>query len=186
MDAITKILPLVGIGTAGAGLVGNIMNSIQRGKVASQAEKNASLTPGQLGSMVSSATQPLDRSLIEMVQNSVQGDMASRGLAEAPGIFAASESQALAPFEQQNQNTALQLILKQLGLPEETLAALSSGGGGSANMLPLLMMLMQGKKPTATGTTSPLPPPTPTPTDPGLSTGGDWGGGGLDTTGLGV
>jgi hypothetical protein len=143
MESLQSILPLIGIGTAGAGVVGNILSSIQQGNVASQAEKNAKLTPAQLGGMVSSATQPLDRSLIETVQNAVQGDVASRGLAESPGIFAATESQALAPFEQANQNTALQLILQKLGLPANTLMALRSGGGGMANLSPLLQMIMK-------------------------------------------
>jgi hypothetical protein len=146
------------------------MNSVQQGKVASQAEKNASLTPGQLGSMVSGAEQPLDRSLINTVNNQVQGDMASRGLAEAPGIFASSEAQALAPFEQQNQQTALQLILQKLGLPAETLAALKSGGGGMANMNPLLQMIMQMMKKTpATNTPNFMTTTGPT-QDPGLTT----------------
>ena len=173
-DAIGSILPILGVGTAGAGLIGNIMSSVQQGKVASQAEKNANLSPNQLASMVSSATQPLDRSLVESVQNAVQGDVASRGLAESPGTFAATESQALAPFEQANQQTALQLILQKLGLPIETLQALKSGGGGMANLLPLLTMLFGGK----TGTPSPIttgsvtyPPPTSTPSPTGVS---DW------------
>lgn len=147
-ESLASILPIAGIASAGSGLIGNILNSIQRGNVASQAAKNASLTPAQLGGMVSSATKPLDRSLVETVQNAVQADVASRGLAESPGIFAATESQALAPFQQQNQQTALQLIMEKLGLPAQTLYALSSGGGGYANLLPLLQSIMkmqQGK-----------------------------------------
>lgn len=142
-EAITSILPILQLGTAGSGLVGNIMSSIQQGNVASEAEKNAKLTPGQLGTMVSGATAPLDRSLINAVTNNVQADVASRGLAESPGIFAATEGQALAPFEQANQDRALQLILAKLGLPAGTLAALRSGGGGMANLSPLLQMIMK-------------------------------------------
>jgi hypothetical protein len=142
-DALSSILPILGIGTAGAGITGNIMNSIQRGQVASQAQKNANLTPNQLATQVSAAEQPLDRSLVNTVNNQVQGDMAQRGLAEAPGIFAATEAGALAPYEQQNQQTALQLILQKLGLPNQTLAALSAGGGGGTNTSALLQMLMK-------------------------------------------
>jgi hypothetical protein len=142
-EAITGLLPLITAGAGGAGLIGNILNSIQQGGVASEAAHNAHLSPEQLGTMVSKATQPLDRNLVNTVNNQVQGDMASRGLAEAPGIFAATEGQALAPFEQQNQNTALQLILEKLGLPASTLAALRSGGGGMANLSPLLQMIMK-------------------------------------------
>lgn len=141
--AISSILPILGIGAGGAGLIGNIMNSVQQGDVASQAAHNAHLTPEQLGTMVSKATQPLDRNLINTVNNQVQGDMASRGLAEAPGIFAATEGQAIAPYVQAEQDRALQLVMKQLGIPMETLMALRSGGGGMANMFPLLQMIMK-------------------------------------------
>jgi hypothetical protein len=182
MDAIAKLIPALTVGTTGAGLIGNIMNSIQRGKVASQAEKNANLTPEQLGSMVSKAEQPLSNALIQQVTGAVNATDAAKGLSGAPGILSADIAGTLAPYEQQNQQTALQLILKQLGLPDETLAALSAGGGGNANMSPLLMMLMQmmQKKPATTT------PPPQTAGTPGITPGGDWGGGGLDTTGLGV
>lgn len=162
-EAITSILPLLTAGTAGAGLVGNIMSSVQQGKVASEAEHNAHLSPNQLATMVSSATQPLDRSLVNAVNNQVQGDMAQRGLAEAPGIFAATEGQALAPFEQANQDRALQLILAKLGLPASTLMALRSGGGGMANLSPLLQMIMKqfpGGSGTSPGATPPFFPTT--------------------------
>lgn len=162
-EAITAILPFVTAGTAGAGLVGNIMSSVQQGNVAGEAEHNAHLTPAQLGTMVSGATVPLDRSLINAVNNQVQGDMASRGLAEAPGIFAASEGQALAPFEQANQDRALQLVLAKLGLPASTLAALRSGGGGMANLSPLLQMIMKqfpGGAGSSPGATPPFFPST--------------------------
>ena len=161
--AIAGVAPILSLITGGAGLVGNIMNSVQQGDLASQAEHNAHLTPNQLATKVSQATQPLDRSLINAVNNQVQGDMASRGLAEAPGIFAATEGQAIAPFIQANQDRALQLILKQLGLPAETLALLRSGGGGNANLSPLLQMIMKqfpGGAGTSPGATPPFFPTT--------------------------
>jgi len=142
-DAVAAIAPILQIGTSGAGIVGNILNSIQQGKVASAAAKNANLSPTQLATQVSQAEQPLDRSLINTVNNQVQADMASRGLAEAPGIFASTEAQALAPFQQQNQQAALQLIMQKLGLPAETLYALRAGGGGYANLSPLLQSLLK-------------------------------------------
>lgn len=160
---IGEILPIIQLATAGAGLGGNIMSSIQQGDVASQAAKNAKLTPGQLGTMVSGAEQPLDRSLINTVNNQVQADMASRGLAEAPGIFGATEAQALAPYQQQNQQTALQLILEKLGLPASTLQALRSGGGGMANLSPLLQSLMKAfpQQTNQVPDTSNIPSPVP-------------------------
>jgi hypothetical protein len=188
---LASILPALQIGTAGSGLVGNIMNSVQQGNVASQAEKNAKLTPAQLGSQVASATQPLDRNLTNAINNQVQGDMASRGLAEAPGIFAATEGQALAPFQQAEQDRALQLILAKLGLPASTLAALRSGGGGMANLSPLLQMIMK-QFPGASSNGASMPSqanllslfnPNPTP-DPGLTPTNNWTGS-TDLPGIG-
>ncbi len=143
MPGAAALLPILQLGTAGSGLIGNILNSVQQGGVASEAAHNAHLSPEQLATMVSKATQPLDRNLTNAVNNQVQGDMASRGLAEAPGIFAATEGQALAPFVQSEQDRALQLVLAKLGLPASTLAALRSGGGGMANLSPLLQMIMK-------------------------------------------
>lgn len=172
MDSITAIAPLLGIGTAGAGIAGNIMNSITRGQQTSKlqsAEKQlANLTPQQYGSMVAGATQPLNQNLLNLVGNQVQADVASRGLAESPGTFAATESQALAPFQQQNQNTALQLILTKLGLPIEYANAVINSVGPNANVGGILQALMQlpgaggtrGAFPgtsASAGTTSPVP-----------------------------
>lgn len=136
-DALPGIAQIVGIGGAGAGLAGNIMNSITRGDAISKMKANENLSPEALAGKVAAATKPLDRSLVENIQNQVQADVASRGLSQAPGIFAAEESQALAPAEQQNQNTALQLILRQLGVPEEILASTQ----GSSDPMTALMML---------------------------------------------
>lgn len=179
---ISKIIPGLGLGVGGAGLVGNILSSIQQGRVASEAEHNAHLSPNQLATMVSQATQPLDRNLINAINNQVSGDMASRGLAEAPGIFAATEGQALAPFQQANQDRALQLIMEKLGLPASTLAALRSGGGGMANLSPLLQMIMKQFPSTTPKATPPFLPSGPMPQDPGLTTPNNWTGG-TDTGG---
>src|ERR1700687_2418714 len=49
--------------------------------------------------------------------------------------------QALAPFEQQNQNTALQLVMERLGLPIQYANAYLQGLPKSSNMSPLLALL---------------------------------------------
>ena len=107
-----KAFPAIASGaTAGLGELGNLLAGRQQSQQASalQSQEKAisELTPSQLSSMVSGATAPLNAGLVQSVGNTVQGDLAQRGLAQAPGIFAASESQALAPFEQQNQSTAM-------------------------------------------------------------------------------
>lgn len=193
MDAITSILPILQAGTAGAGLFGNVMNSITRGKevgnLQTAEKKFASMTPEQLSGLVSRATQPLSAGLTQSVGNQVQADMAGRGLAEAPGVYAATESQALAPYELQQQQMALQLVMKQLGLPIEYAQAILQGTGGNVDTSKMLAMLMNAQKGNqvpgtpAGGTdefdsllqsiiSSGVPTPTPPSTGVGTGTGG--------------
>jgi len=162
MDQIGNIAKIAGIGTTGMGIIGNIMNSITRGKAIGQLEKDENLSPSALAAKVASATQPLDRALVENVQNQVQADVGSRGLAQAPGIFSAEESQALAPFELQNQQTALQLILKQLDIPEEIL---DSTNTSSDPAMALMMLMLQNNAASA-----PAPNQVPGPPVGGLDT----------------
>jgi hypothetical protein len=152
---------LTGI-TAGTGLVGNILNSIQRGnevgKLQSAEKKFESLTPEQLSSLVTRAEQPLGQDILQNVGNLVQADMGTRGLSQAPGIFAATETQAIAPYKLEQQRMALELVMKQLGLPIEYAQAILSGMGGPSNISPLLQLLMKGKgdsTTTASNATSP-------------------------------
>jgi hypothetical protein len=148
MPSALRMLPsIIDIGTAGTGLIGNIMNAITRGKaignLQSAEKKYANLTPEQLAGLVSRAEQPLGQDLIEGVTNQVQADMATRGLSQAPGIFAATESQALAPYKLQEQQNALQLVMKQLGLPIEYAdAILQATQGGGSDITSALMMMM--------------------------------------------
>jgi len=153
--SLTGILPIIQTIMGGAGLVGNTINSVQQGQQVKKMQTNENLTPQQLAAKVAGATQPLDQSLVNNVQNLVQADVAQRGLAESPGTFSATESQALAPFEQQNQQTALQLILTQLGMPAEVIAALT---GKNANMSSIFQMLSKGGTlPTSTPNQVPNP-----------------------------
>lgn len=164
----TGLLDLLGLGTAGAGTIGNIMNqkarSDQLGKI-SKAEKTLG-NPTQLAEQVSAATQPLNEGLVQSVGNTVSGSLAERGLSQAPGIQGTELAQALAPFQQANQQTALQLVLERLGLPIQYAQAYLGGLPGNANISPILAMLMKqgmGKPPSFTGApdTSGIPSNTP-------------------------
>lgn len=149
-------------GMAGAGEVGNLLE--ERKRLAYQSfVMNLLSHPEKLAQMAAKITQPLDNGLVQATNNRVQGDMASRGLSQAPGIFAASESQALAPYVQQNQNTALQTVMQSLGLPSGSFAPPTS-------MAPLFSMLFN--KPSGTPAQTPItpgltPPPPQMPTDTG-------------------
>ena len=103
-------------GMLGAGEVGNLL---QTNKANSYTDflTNLMKNPAQLSTMVNNATQPLSSALVAALNNRVQGDLAQRGLAQAPGIFATSELQALAPYQVQEQQMAQDQVLAALGLP---------------------------------------------------------------------
>ena len=131
---------IAGLGATCAGLVGNLLADKQRSAAAKQAQANMNLTPQQLASMVSSATQPLNRGLVQAITNTTNANLAEQGLSQAPGLIATTEAQALAPFEQQNQDTALKLVLQKLGLPAEFARTIPQ----NAQLAPLLAMLFKG------------------------------------------
>lgn len=131
---------LAGLGATGAGLAGNLSADAQRSAAAKQAQANMNLSPQQLASQVSAAQQPLNAGLVQAITGNTNANLAEQGLSEAPGLIATANAQALAPFEQQNQNTALQLVLQKLGLPAEFLKTIPP----NSNLSPLLAMLMKG------------------------------------------
>jgi hypothetical protein len=143
---------IAGIGAAGSGLVGNLLADKQRSDAAALAKKNANLTPQQLGTMVSGAEQPLNAALVQAVTGNVNASLAEQGLSEAPGLIATATSQALAPYQQANQQTALQLVLRKLGLPAEYAATIPQ----NAQLAPLLALLMH-----SFGTPGATPAPSP-------------------------
>ena len=130
LGSLSSIVPLLSIGTMGAGLIGNILNARTQSQAISDLQKQEN--PTLLAKEVAGATAPLNTGLVQGVENQVQGSLASQGLAEAPGIQASVLAQALAPYEQQNQQTALQLVLAQLGIPVSILQNLPK----NANMSP--------------------------------------------------
>ena len=138
-----SLLKVGEVGMTGAGLVGNILNERARSQELNKL-KTAEATladPTKLSSEVRAATQPLNAGLVQDVTNQVSGNLAERGLAQAPGIQATELSTALAPFEQQNQNTALQLVLTRLGLPIEYAKTILAGMPQNTNLAPLLALL---------------------------------------------
>jgi hypothetical protein len=140
--------PLLSGGLLGAGEVGNIIEGSKQ-----QSYQNYILNllknPQLLAQMAAKIQQPLNNGLIQSVGNQVQGNLASRGLSQAPGIFAATESQALAPFYQQNQSTAMQALIQSLGLPAGTFSQ-------PTNLAPAMQLFMNSLRPNA-GTATGIP-----------------------------
>lgn len=139
--------PALSAGTVGLGELGNLLAGRQQQQAYRAAQDQeryiSSLTPEALTAMAARGAAPLDNALVQSVNNSVQGDLAQRGLAQAPGLFAASESQALAPFAQENLQSSLQALMQKLGLPLEYLNAMRSLLPGQQSMSPAIMQMLQ-------------------------------------------
>ena len=159
-------LKLAQLGVAGAGETGNVLQDIKANQYRDFVMGLLN-NPQRLSAMIAKATQPLSGALTQSVENQVQGNVASRGLGQAPGIFASSESQALAPYYLQNQQEATNAIMTALGLPAGTF-------GKSTNLGPLFTSLFSGVKPLPGQAQTPSPGLTlPTDQPPPVSAGGD-------------
>jgi len=147
-----SIAPLLAVGETGAGLFGNIMNertaSQQQGVLKS--DEKVLNSPQLFNAQVAQAQQPLSQGLVQNVTNSVDANAASAGLSQAPGIVSANLAQALAPFIQQNQSTAIQEVLSRLtGSQSDAGSILSSLH--NTNLSPLLALLMRQNNPSSSG-----------------------------------
>lgn len=115
------VAPYAGLGSAGLGVLGNIQANRSRNAVldAEMARMNAynKLTPAQVSSGISALEQPLSSNLLHSVGNAVSGQLAERGLSQAPGIQAQALAQGLAPYQLQEQQLAQQAFFQKLGLP---------------------------------------------------------------------
>jgi hypothetical protein len=126
-------------GLLASGEVGNILEGEKRSAFQNLLLKYAN-NPQLLTQMIARATLPLSQALTQSVTNSVQGNVASRGLAQAPGVFAGQETQALAPYVLQNQQNAQNAVLSALGAPAGTFQQPS-------NLTPALAMFMRSLSP---------------------------------------
>jgi hypothetical protein len=134
-------------GMAGAGLIGNLLTAKKRSDELNylKQQQAALQDPTKLAAQVRAATQPLNLGLTEAVGNQVSASLAEQGLSQAPGIQATVLGQALAPFQQQNQETALRLVMERLGLPLQYAQAYLQGLPQPTNLAPLMWLLQQPK-----------------------------------------
>jgi hypothetical protein len=131
MDGLSSLVPILSGASVAGGTVGNIIE--EKKKLDYQNYVMSLLKdPAKLAAAIAKIQQPLNAGLTQSVGNVVQGNMAERGLAQAPGTFAASESQTLAPFYEQNLNTATQAFLQSLGMPAGTFGSPVNTSGALA------------------------------------------------------
>jgi hypothetical protein len=128
--------PAVSGATLGIGELGNLLAGRQQQQAYN---KTVNMTPEQIAAEAARTAAPLDRGLVQGITNQVSGDLAERGLSQSPGIMAATESQALAPYAYQNQQAALQAIMQKLGLNLDATSLLPKG----QNMTPAMMLFLQ-------------------------------------------
>lgn len=133
--------------TTGLGEVGNLLAGHAATKQANNLENQekaiTNLTPAQVTAQVTQGEAPISNALVQSINNSVQGDVASRGLAQAPGIFASEEAQALAPYAQQDYTTALQQWMAKNNIPIEYASAISKFLPGTQNLTPSMALMLQ-------------------------------------------
>ena len=144
-SALSSINPELqtGLLTAGIGSTAyNMYNQYQNQQYQNMLRSYAQ-DPTKMNAYAANFTQPLNAGLTSAVANNTQGYMASRGLSDSPAISQQVESQAIAPYIQQNQQAGYQ----------DALQALQVGGGAvnpnsqSANSIAQLAKAFSTLKP---------------------------------------
>jgi hypothetical protein len=120
-SALSSIQPELQAGTEAASLGSTAYNLYNQYK--NQQYQNLlrsyAQDPTKMNAYAANFTQPLNAGLTSAVANNTQGYLASRGLSDSPAVSQQVESQALAPYVQQNQQAGYQ----------DALQALQVGGG---------------------------------------------------------
>jgi hypothetical protein len=177
--------PIMSGATLGVGEIGNLLagrqtqNAINTANTAANtaAKTVTNVTPEQIAAEARRTAAPLDQALTQGITNQVSGDLASRGLSQAPGILASTESQALAPLAYQNYQAALQAVMQKLGLNTQaaqqaaqtyiqTMPYLPKGQNLTPAMMLFLQQLQQLKNRNANTQTPPTFPDTGLPQGP--------------------
>jgi len=131
---------LLGLGTAGAGLTQNIIanrEAEQKQKLVRDFINN----PAKFSAAVSAAEKPLSQGLTSDIARQTDAYGAERGLGSSPAVMRDVYAQALAPYEQNEQQMAINSVLQRLGIYADTpttkpvdmssvFKLLSLGGGG--------------------------------------------------------
>jgi len=82
--------------------------------------------PEAISNMVTGMTKPLSQGLVKGTENIVNASLGEQGLSQAPGIQGQVLAQALAPYQQNEQQMAIAEVFKALGMPAEALAGIQA------------------------------------------------------------
>lgn len=102
-------------GLTGIGALQSILAERKRNEILNHYLDLAN-NPEKSAAAVRSMTQPLNQGLVQDVGNQTQAYLGERGLSESPQITEAVLSQALAPYEEQNQRTAMDEYYRNLAM----------------------------------------------------------------------
>jgi hypothetical protein len=111
LPLIQQISPVLSLGSTGYNLYNQYQNQQYQNNLRSFAQD-----PAKMNAYAAKFTQPLNAGLQTGVANEAQAYLAQRGLSESPQISEQVESQAIAPYIQQNQQQGYQDALQALGL----------------------------------------------------------------------
>lgn len=136
--------------------------------------------PAKMNAYVSSFEQPLSQGLVSGVGNAVQANLGEKGLSASPSIATDVMAQALAPYQQNEQQMAINEAFSALGLPSGAPLPQFDQPLNLSTMIQQLLKPPQGQVvPVDTSGGSVIPPisdyPNPTPpwtAPPGTSGGG--------------
>jgi hypothetical protein len=136
LGSLSQFAPVLNAGTGLAGLI-NQFSLASKEKSIMDESIYYSKNPQAISAIAAKLQQPLSSGLTSGVGNVVNASLAEQGLSQAPGIQSQVMSQALAPYQMQEQQMALEAALQAIGLPAQALAAIR----GSMNPMQLASML---------------------------------------------
>src|ERR1700722_9150635 len=110
-SALAPILQGLQVGSTGYNLFNQWQNQQYQNTLRSDAQN-----PSKVNALAEQYTQPLTKGLTDSVNNQAQAFLAQSGLSESPQIAQQVESQAIAPYIQQNQQQGYQDAIQALGL----------------------------------------------------------------------
>lgn len=119
MGNVAKVAQPVmgGLGVVSNLIQGNRASSVQQNAINQQKQLMALVNdPAAFSAKIKSLQQPLSQGLTQGVGNGVQGYLAERGLSSSPQISEEVMAQALGPFQQNEQQMAIQSLLSAYGL----------------------------------------------------------------------
>lgn len=164
---LNSVLSLAGTGANAYSGIQNAQNTANYNSTQSYIQDLVK-NPTKMAAAASQFQQPLSVGLTDAVTNQAQAQLAERGLGGSPAAMTSAITQALAPYIQNNQQTAMQTLMNSLNLGSGTrpaalptvnltslLKQLNLGGGtGSTNPYQSIYDAQQGA-PASVATTNP-------------------------------